>query len=119
MKKNYRRTDRVAEFIQRKLAHIIQLDAKVHMLPSFITISEVRVTADLEHAKVYFTVLDKDLKETAQLLNAAAGYLRSALAKSLTSRTVPRLHFIYDESIEYAKNLMHLIEKANSKDTDE
>src|SRR3990167_10805734 len=116
--KNYKRTDRVSEMIQRELAQIIQQSVKGYKIPSFVTISAVKITADLEHAKVYFTVLDKDVKETILMLNNAAGYLRSQLAKSMSLRTVPELHFIYDESIEYAKHLTKLIDEANAKNSD-
>ncbi|SPX61608.1 ribosome-binding factor A [Legionella feeleii] len=92
MSKDFKRTDRVAEMMQRKLSQIIQQEIKDPRLPAFITISAVKVSADLGHAKVYFTVFNDDVKETAAILNAAASYLRSALARSVKLRTVPQLH---------------------------
>lgn len=114
-----KRTERVAEMLQRKLSQIIHLEIKDPRLPSFITISGVKVTGDLGHAKVYFTVLngDKELSET--ILNTAASYLRTALARTSKLRTVPQLHFIYDESIEYGRNLSKLIDKANPDEDNE
>ncbi|STY28064.1 ribosome-binding factor A [Legionella wadsworthii] len=119
MSHNFKRTDRVAEMIQRKLAQIIPMEVKDPRLTGFITISAVKVTADLGHAKVYFTVLDDDKKQVETILNAAASYLRSALARSITLRTVPQLHFVYDESIEYGERLSRLIDKVNPPDSDE
>jgi ribosome-binding factor A len=116
MGQHFKRTDRVAEMIQRKLAQIIPMEVKDPRLSSFVTISAVKVTADLGHAKVYFTVLNEDKKLMESILNAAASYLRSALARSITLRTVPQLHFVYDESIEYGQRLSRLIDKANSSD---
>lgn len=113
MSNNFKRTDRIAEMIQRKLAQIIPQEVKDPRLKGFITISAVKVTADLGHAKVYFTILDPDKKTAVTILNAAASYLRSALARSITLRTVPQLHFVYDESIEYGENLSRLIDKVN------
>lgn len=119
MSHNFKRTDRVAEMIQRKLAQIIPMEVKDPRLTGFITISAVKVTADLGHAKVYFTVLDDDKKLVETILNAAASYLRSALARSIKLRTVPQLHFVYDESIEYGERLSRLIDKVNPPDSDE
>ncbi|KTC91723.1 30S ribosome-binding factor RbfA [Fluoribacter dumoffii] len=113
MGQNFKRTDRVAEMIQRKLAQIIPKEVKDPRLTGFVTISAVKVAADLGHAKVYFTVLNDDKKTVAAILNAAASYLRGALARSITLRTVPQLHFVYDESIEYGQRLSRLIDKVN------
>jgi ribosome-binding factor A len=115
---NFKRTDRIAEMIQRKLAQIIPQEVRDPRLTGFITISAVKVAADLAHAKVYFTVFNDDKAVAATILNAAAGYLRSALARSITLRTVPQLHFIYDESIEYGEHLTRLIDKVNITNPD-
>ena len=113
MSNNFKRTDRIAEMIQRKLAQIIPQEVKDPRLKGFVTISAVKVAADLGHAKVYFTILDEDKSLATTILNAAASYLRSALARSITLRTVPQLHFIYDESIEYGERLSRLIDDVN------
>lgn len=119
MSNNFKRTDRIAEMIQRKLAQIIPLEIKDPRLKGFITISAVKVAADLGHAKIYFTVFNDDKKVVTTILNASASYLRSALARSITLRTVPQLHFIYDESIEYGENLSRLIDKVNPPEPDD
>ncbi|WP_454781300.1 30S ribosome-binding factor RbfA [Legionella sp. WA2022007384] len=116
---NFKRTDRVAEMIQRKLAQIIPMEVKDPRLTGFVTISAVKVAADLGHAKVYFTVLNDDKETAATILNAAASYLRSALARSITLRTVPQLHFVYDESIEYGQRLSRLIDEVNPPVSDD
>ncbi len=107
------RTDRVAGQIQRKLAQIIQQEIKDPRLPKFVTISEVKVSRDLSHAKIYFTALNADPAVVTQILNTASSYLRTALARTLSSRIVPALHFVYDESILYATQLTKLIDEAN------
>ncbi|KTD72170.1 30S ribosome-binding factor RbfA [Legionella tucsonensis] len=116
---NFKRTDRVAEMIQRKLAQIIPKEVKDPRLTGFVTISAVKVAADMGHAKVYFTVLNEDKKTATAILNAAASYLRSVLARSITLRTVPQLHFVYDESIEYGQRLSRLIDKVNPSTSDD
>lgn len=119
MSNEYKRSDRIAEMIQRKLAQIIQQEIKDPRMPAFVTISSVKVTSDLGHAKVYFTVFNNDPGETAAILNAAASFLRTALSRTITVRTVPQLHFIYDESIEYGRKLSKLIDDVIDNDNEE
>lgn len=114
-----KRIDRIAEMLQRKLAQLIQLEVKDPRLPKFVTISAVDVTADLSYAKVYFTVLTDDKKQAEKILNNAASYLRSAVAKTSKLRTIPQLTFIYDESIEYGRRLSQLIDDVTSDENDE
>lgn len=109
----FKRTDRIAEMIKRKLAQIIQKEIKDPRLPSFLTVSDVQVTKDLSHSKIFFTVLNSEPEVVAGILNAAASYLRTALARTLTLRTVPQLHFIYDHSLEHGMRLSRLIDDAN------
>jgi ribosome-binding factor A len=119
MTSNFKRTDRIAELMQRELAQIIQREIKDPRIPSLITISAVKVSKDLSHAKVYFTVFKSEPEETAAILNTAASYLRMLLAKTSTLRTVPQLHFIYDESIEYGQRLSRLIDEVNDSNSDD
>ena len=119
MSSAYSRTDRIAEMMQRKLAQIIRLEIKDPRLPNFLTISAVEVSRDLGHAKVYFTAFNGDPVQTTVILNSAASYLRTALARTISTRTVPQLHFIYDESIEYGERLSRLIDDVNPPETDE
>lgn len=119
MSQNFKRTDRISEIIQRKLAQIIPNEVKDPRLTGLVTISAVKVAADLRYAKVYFTVLSEDKKMTATILNAAASYLRSVLARSISLRTVPQLHFVYDEAIEYGQRLSRLIDKVNPPTVDD
>lgn len=119
MSNDFKRTDRVAEMMQRKLSQIIQQEIKDPRLPAFVTISSVKVSADLSHAKVYFTVFNDDVGQTTSILNASASYLRTALARSVKLRTVPQLHFVYDESVEYGRRLSRLIDEVNPSDEDD
>lgn len=115
----YSRTDRIAEMMQRKLAQIIRVEIRDPRLPSLITISGVEVTKDLAHAKIYFTAYNGDPVQAAAILNTAASYLRSALARTITTRTIPQLHFIYDASIEYGERLSRLIDEVNPSEAEE
>lgn len=116
MKRQFKRTDRVAEFIQRELSLCIQNEIKDPRLPKFVTISNVDVSADFAHAKIYFTILTGDKQQTESILNSAASYLRTQLAKNMKMFTVPQLHFLYDASVEYGNQLSQLIDKLNTED---
>ena len=117
--KGYARVDRVQEQIMRELAELIRTELK-DPRAGFITINEVEVTRDYSHAKVYYTVLDKNVAEQTQVvLDHAAGFLRSALAKKITVFNTPKLHFIYDESLERGMNLSQLIDEANKHHSDD
>lgn len=115
MSNEFKRADRVAQLIQRKLAWTIAQEVKDPRLPKLVTVSDVKVTDDLSYAKVYITTLDgkNDIKQTLSILNHAAGYLRTVLARSIKLRSVPQLRFIFDESIEYGSRLSRLIDDLN------
>lgn len=121
MTNDFKRTDRVAQMIQRKLAQIIQTEVKDPRLPRFITVSAVDVSRDLAHAKVYITVLGEhcDKKELLSILNMAASYLRTVLARSIKLRVIPKLHFLYDTSIEYGSHMSQVLNQLNIKEEDD
>jgi ribosome-binding factor A len=87
---------------------------------AMVSITEVTVSRDLGHARVYFTVLGKDsedeAKPVAEALNKAAGFLRSQLSKDSTMRTVPALRFEFDASVGRGRHLEDLIEQAVASD---
>lgn len=115
MPKDYARTDRVAEQIQRELAELLRLqvkDPRVHM----ITLTGVEVTKDYAHANVFYTTLEGASKAVEQGLEHASGYLRSQLAHAMKLRITPQLHFIYDASVERGAHLSQLIEQAVASD---
>jgi len=84
-----------------------------------ITLTEVEVSRDLSHAKVYFTLLGdaERLAETADGLAHAAGFLRSELSHRLQLRVVPELHFAHDASVERGMRLSQLIDRAVAADS--
>ncbi len=113
MPKDFARGRRVGEQIQRELAEIVRLEMKDPRI-GLITFTGVEVTPDLAHAKVYFTLLgDADKQaEVRAALQHGAGFLRSQLAQRLKLRTMPQLHFQYDESVERGMRLSRLIDEA-------
>ena len=120
MAKEFSRTRRVADQIQRNMAELIQMELGDPRL-GMVTVTAFEVTHEFESARVYFTVLGKNLsdksqvEETTAALNHAAGFLRSALAKRLKLRTTPKLVFVYDSSMERGNQLTDLINSAVNK----
>ncbi len=84
----------------------------------FVTITDVKVTGDLQHASVFYTVYgsDEERTESAAALKSATGMLRSELGKNLTSRLTPSLEFIADAIPENAKHIEELLAEANKRD---
>jgi ribosome-binding factor A len=120
MPKDFPRSRRVADEIQRELADIIRLELKDPRV-GLITITGVEATSDLEHAKVFVTSLSvanaPDQHEaTLVALRRAAGFLRSQLAHRMKLRIVPQLSFAYDESVERGMHLSQLIDQAIAED---
>jgi ribosome-binding factor A len=86
----------------------------------FVTITDVRVTGDLQHASVFYTVYgtDEERSDTAAALKSATGMLRSEVGKNITSRLTPSLEFIADAVPENAKHIEALLAEARSRDTE-
>lgn len=119
MAKQYSRTQRVADQMQRELAILIQREVRDPRL-GMVTITAVDVSRDLAHGKVYFTLLgkdsDEDVAENREILNEVAGFLRMQLGRVMKLRSVPQLHFHYDESIRRGVHLSSLIDRAVAED---
>jgi len=85
-----------------------------------VSITDVEVSRDMSHAKVYATVLGietkADAEESMTVLNRAAGFLRTQLARNSNARTTPRLHFYFDASVARGQHLSALIEQAVAAD---
>ena len=118
MAREFPRSRRIAEQVQRELSDIIRLELKDPRV-GMITITDVEVTPDNAHARVYFTRLGEAsrIDEAAAGLQHAAGYLRSQLAQRLKVRVVPQLHFEYDASVERGIRVSQLIDAALAEDT--
>ena len=112
MKKGHGRPQRLGDLIQRELSELIRQevrDPRVGML----TITSVDVSPDMSHARLFFTMLEKEkLEDTLQGLKRSAGFLRSQLARRIKMYTTPELRFEYDESVERGDRLSRLIDSA-------
>src|SRR5512144_2291315 len=115
MPKDYARTDRVAEQMQRELAELVRLEVKDPRV-RMVTLTGVEVARDYSHAKVFYTTLEGENKKVQQGLERASGFLRSQLAHSMKLRVIPQLHFVYDASVERGAHLSKLIDNAIAED---
>ncbi|MCW8884739.1 MAG: 30S ribosome-binding factor RbfA [Motiliproteus sp.] len=120
MAREFSRTQRVAEQLQRDLAQLIQQEVKDPRL-GLVTVNDAKISKDLSYADIYVTVMGKEETEeeiatTVQILNRASGFLRGRVAKLIKMRTVPQLRFHYDSSVSRGNYLSSLINKAVSED---
>ncbi len=107
---------RVADQIQRDIAEIIWSELKDPRV-GMITLTEVQLTPDYAHAKIYFTSLKDDpvsIKHTLDGLNKSAGFLRAQLGLRLHIHTLPQLHFVHDTSTMRGMAMSKLIDEANA-----
>lgn len=111
------RAARVAERIQQIIARRLEKGLRDPRL-GFVTITDVRVTGDLQHASVFYTVYgsEEELVDTATALKAATGMMRTEVGKQLGTRLTPTLEFIHDELPDTAHALNELLAEAQRRD---
>ena len=127
MAKEFSRSQRVGDHIQKELSTIIRMPVRDAGL-GLVTISAVDLSTDLSYAKIYVTCLglnqesdlerNSDRAEILTMLNENAPQFRHQLSKILTTRIVPKLKFMFDESLEQANRLTSLIDSLHSEDPD-
>jgi ribosome-binding factor A len=107
--------DRIKVIIAKRLERGIK-DPRL----GFVTITDVRVTGDLQHASVFYTVYgtDEERTDTAAALKSATGMLRSEVGKNITARLTPSLEFIADGIPENAALIDSLLAEARNRDTE-
>ena len=118
MPKDYPRSRRIADQIQRELAEVLRLELKDPRV-GMITVTDVEVSPDQSHARIFFTALGEPARiaEATKGLQHAAGFLRSELAHRMKLRSMPQLSFHYDESVERGMHLSQLIDAAVAQDS--
>ena len=111
--KGFSRKDRVAEQIRRELADLLRTELKDPRV-GMISITDVEVTADYAHAKVFFSTLagSEHLEDVMTGLQKASGFLRRELGKRISIHMTPQLHFVFDQSLERGADLSKLIQEA-------
>ena len=122
MNKAYPRSRRVGDQIQRTLSELLRREVRDPRLGP-VTITEVRVSQDLSHAKVFYSVLGSqfkakqgDAKHTQEILDNAASMLRGRLGRALGLRHAPEIHFEEDTLIDEGARMSNLIRDAVKQD---
>jgi ribosome-binding factor A len=118
MAREFARTDRVGQEIQKEVAMIIQREVKDPRL-GMVTVSAVEITRDLAYAKVFvtfFTLEGQNVDQSVDILNEAAGFIRTLLAKRIKARIMPELRFVYDKSMVEGVRMTNLVNKAIAED---
>lgn len=118
MKRRSSRSGRLSDLLQRELSALIRDECTDPRL-GMVTISGVSVTEDLSFARVYITVLeDEKQKDSVEALNHAAGFFRTQLSKHLSLRIVPKIRFIYDDSLANGSRMDQLLNSVKPQDED-
>ena len=112
MAREFKRSDRVAQEIQKEIAVILQREVKDPRI-GMVTVSDVEVSSDLSFAKIFVTFLfDSDESVVAQGmqgLEKASPYIRSLLGKAMRLRIVPEIRFVYDNSLVEGMRMSNLV----------
>lgn len=118
MAREFNRSDRVADAVQRSLGQLIPAEIRDPRV-GMVNINDVDVARDLSIAKIYITVVGAEAEECQQavdILNKASGFLRTLISKEMTMRTTPKLQFFYDVTAHQGQALSSLIDKAVASD---
>ena len=114
------RIERVNTLIRRELSELIQRQLRDPRITGFLSVTAVETSPDLKYAKIYVSGMDVegDTKVVADVLNAAAGFLRTELATKIRLRRMPELSFFWDSSIERGDRILRLIDEVNKGSTE-
>lgn len=115
-----RRISRVNSLLKEVLSEVIRNDFKKHgEITPLLTVLDVETTADLEHAKVYISVMGSDAvkKQTLEMLNHAHGYIAVLASKKVQLRFFPKLHFYLDEGLDKQMRIDELLKEIHEKES--
>lgn len=111
-----RRTERLNKLIKQEVSELLEREVDDPRLNNLISITEVSISPDLKHAKVFVSILGNEANRTDMLagFNTASGFLRKRLASRLRLKCTPQLSFHYDDSIERGARVLKLIEQVSN-----
>ncbi len=118
--KTYKRVDRVRQLLQQEISRILQLEVKDPRV-KFVTVTNVKLTADLRDAKVFVSSLDNTVEreELAFGLKRATGFIRGELGRQLKLKYIPQIEFVFDELYDKQERIMQLIDQIHSENQSE
>ena len=106
-----RRSERTSKLIQREISELLEREVNDPRLSKLISVTEVTLSPDLKHAKIFVSTLGTEInkKDLLEGFNNASGFLRKELAAHLKLKYTPQLSFYYDDSIERGARLLKLM----------
>ena len=113
------RIERVNTLIRKEISELIQRELRDPRLDSFVAVTEVSTSPDLQYAKIFISSMSgkQDEQKILGVLNAATGFLRTELAKKVRLRRIPELSFAWDDSIEHGDRILRLIDVVTQQDS--
>ncbi|WP_027338741.1 30S ribosome-binding factor RbfA [Halonatronum saccharophilum] len=112
------RAMRVAESIKKEVSDLLQKDIKDPRI-GFVTVTDVEVSGDLRHAKVFVSILNGDKEETMDGLEASTGFIRREIGQRIRLRHTPEIIFRHDNSIETGTRVFKILEDIKRDESDE
>jgi ribosome-binding factor A len=115
-----RHSERISKLIQREISGLLEREVNDPRLSKFVSVTEVTISPDLKHAKIYVSTLGTEINKEDLLagFNNASGFLRKELAAHLRFKQVPQLSFYYDDSIERGARLLKLMSELSTEKDD-
>lgn len=113
----YQRADRVKELLRQVISQIIQGEMKDPRI-GFATVTDVELSPDLRHAKVFVSIYgDEECKKaTLKGLESAVGFIRNEIGKRIRMKNIPEIIFRFDQSIERGARISRLLHEIQSED---
>ncbi len=112
------RVGRVAEQIKKGVSQILQTEMKDPRFTGFLSVTEVDVSRDLSHAKIYVSIYGSDNEKslTLKALESALGFIRSEIGKRVRLRHIPEISFHLDKSLEYGAHISEILKDLKDKE---
>ena len=113
-----KRTERLNSLLKEVISEVIRSDVRDPHVAEFTTVTEVDISKDLHHAKVYISVIgtDQERKETVDALEGAAGFIGIQASKKVTMRHFPTLTFRLDTSVDKQMKIDALLKKIHNEE---
>lgn len=108
-----KRTERLNSLLKEVISEVIRHDVKNPNVSKLMTVTQVDITKDLHHAKVYISVIgsDQEIKKTMQALQQASGFIATIASKKVVMRYFPKLTFILDTTVNKQLKIDLLLKK--------
>ncbi|PID55965.1 ribosome-binding factor A [candidate division KSB3 bacterium] len=115
--KSYKRADRVKQLLHQEISRLLQTEMKDPRV-QFVTVTNLSLSVDLQEAKVYVSCLDSGRSREDMLagLQRASGYLRGELGRRLKLKYIPRLEFVFDDSLDKQERILNLLDQIHEED---